>query len=131
VIEVTLLFRARGLLAGLAVLALTSCATTKQASPKWYELTMMADPILDQVLLFYLGEAWTGMTDINECLQTASRVEKDDPDSWTREWRKTAERLQATADRLARRGKPARVRLDRHGDGAAYLTSGVMASIKR
>jgi hypothetical protein len=56
-------------LAGLAVLAMTSCATTQQASPKWYELDMMADPILDQVLLFYLGEAWTGMTDINECLE--------------------------------------------------------------
>jgi pimeloyl-ACP methyl ester carboxylesterase len=96
--------KASGILAGLAALALTSCATTEQASRKWYELTMMADPILDQVLLFYLGEAWTGMTDINECLQTASRVKKDDPDSWTREWRKTAERLRAAADLLVAEG---------------------------
>ena len=94
-----------GVALGLVLLVLSSCATTKEAAPAWYELDMMADPILDQVLLFYLGEAWTGMTDINECLQTASRVKKDDADSWTREWRRTAERLQGTADRLASEGR--------------------------
>jgi alpha-beta hydrolase superfamily lysophospholipase len=41
------------------------------------------------------------MTDINECLETASRVSNDDPESWAREWKKTAERLHAEADRLA------------------------------
>lgn len=93
------------ILTGLAaLLAMASCATTKPAGSTWYELGMMADPILDQVLLFYLGEAWAGMTDINECLQTASRVKKNDPDSWTREWRATAERLHTTADRLVTEG---------------------------
>jgi alpha-beta hydrolase superfamily lysophospholipase len=91
----------KGILALLAVLAVSSCTTTKSA---WYELNMTADPILDQVLLFYLGEAWAGMTDINECLRTAARVDKKDPDSWTREWRATAERLNATADRLVQEG---------------------------
>jgi dienelactone hydrolase len=59
----------------------------------WYDLDLMSDPILNQVLLFYLGEAWTGMTDIGECLETASRVEKGDPWSWTLAWEKTADRL--------------------------------------
>ena len=95
-----------GWLAGLTALTLTSCASAP-AAHKWYELNMTADPILDQVLLFYLGEAWTGMTDINECLQTASRVSKKDADSWTREWRKTAERLQSTAEKLVAEGHTA------------------------
>ncbi len=97
--------------AGLAVAAVlftASCAAGRQegeeAEKKWYELGMMADPILDQVLLFYLGEAWTGMTDINECLETASRVDRDDPESWAREWRKTAARLHREADRLLAAG---------------------------
>ncbi len=87
-------------LAVAAVALLASCRPER----KWYELGLMADPILDEVLLFYLGEAWAGMTDINECLQTASRVRKDDPESWSREWRKTAERLQEEGGRLLERG---------------------------
>ena len=62
----------------------------------WYELGMTSDDVLDQVLLFYLSEAWQGMSDINECLETLDRVDTDDPESWSREWRKTAERLERT-----------------------------------
>jgi pimeloyl-ACP methyl ester carboxylesterase len=57
---------------------------------------MMADPILDQVLLFYLGNVWQQASDIGECLDTASRVAPEDEYSWAREWRRTAERLQRT-----------------------------------
>ncbi len=64
----------------------------------WYDLRMMPDPILDQVLLFYLGEARMGMTDVGEVLDTVSRVKADDEYSWTREWEKTAERLRAAAE---------------------------------
>lgn len=88
-------------LAVATVLTMASCSILRpKPEKKWYELGMMADPILDQVLLFYLGEAWAGMTDINECLETASRIEKNDSESWSREWRKTAERLLAEADKL-------------------------------
>ena len=62
----------------------------------WYELGMMSDDVLDEVLLFYLGEAWQGLSDINECLETVHRVDPDDPESWSREWKKTAERLERT-----------------------------------
>ncbi len=62
----------------------------------WYELGMTSDDVLDQVLLFYLSEAWQGMSDINDCLETLDRVDADDPESCSREWRKTAERLERT-----------------------------------
>ena len=84
------------------------------ASRPWYDLKMMPDPILDQVLLFYLSEARHGMTDIGEVLDTASRVRPEDEMSWTHEWSATAERVRAMADADARAG---------HGLGAgtAYL----------
>jgi hypothetical protein len=63
----------------------------------WYELGMMADPILDQTLLFYVAMTWSGQADVGECLETASRVNPSDPDSWPEEWTKTAGRLLETA----------------------------------
>ena len=83
-------------------------------SRPWYDLRMMPDPILDQVLLFYLSEARHGMTDIGEVLDTASRVRAEDELSWTREWYATAERVRAMAEANARAGHPL-------GAGAAYL----------
>lgn len=76
----------------------------RQGKRPWYELNMMGDPILDQVLLFYLGEAWQGIADIGECLETASRVEPSDPTSWAREWRLTAERLRAAGETQEKAG---------------------------
>jgi len=98
----------------LVIVRHTSRPPSTPTPKKWYELGMMADPILDQVLLFYLGEAWTKMTDINECLETASRIKKDDSESWSREWRKTAERLHALGDSLRSKGH-------RKSAGEAYL----------
>ena len=66
----------------------------EDSGKEWYELGMTSDDVLNQVLLFYLGEAWQGMSDINECLETVDRVDPDDPESWAREWRQTAERLE-------------------------------------
>jgi len=87
----------------------------QDASPRpWYALGMMPDPILDQVLLFYLSEARHGMTDIGEVLDTAGRVRADDELSWTHEWFKTAERVRAMAEEGERKGHPL-------GAGAAYL----------
>jgi hypothetical protein len=57
----------------------------------------MADPILDQVVLFYLGEVWHQSADVGEVLQTAASVDASDEYSWSREWRKTSERLRALA----------------------------------
>ena len=85
------------------------------AAPRpWYDLRMMPDPILDQVLLFYLSESRHGMTDIGEVLDTAGRVRPDDEYSWTREWFSTAERVRAMAEAGERAGHPL-------GAGAAWL----------
>lgn len=89
-------------------------ARAEDSGRPWYELGMMADPILDQVLLFYLSEAWAGMTDVGEVLETASRVRADDPNSWSREWLKTAERVRATAEQSEKAGH-------RLSAGKAYL----------
>jgi pimeloyl-ACP methyl ester carboxylesterase len=64
----------------------------------WYDLGMMSDPILDQSLLFYLAMTWSGQTDVGECLETASRVNSSDQDSWAEEWTKTANRLLSVAE---------------------------------
>lgn len=82
--------------------AASGVAPTGRARRPWHELGMMSDPILDQVLLFYLGAVWQGAADVGECLETASRVEPQDEGSWSREWRRTAERLRDLADRAAR-----------------------------
>ncbi len=89
--------------------------TEASSAPRpWYDLRMMPDPILDQVLLFYLSEARQGMTDIGEVLDTVGRVRADDEYSWTREWFKTAERVRAMAEAGERTGHP-------WGAGEAYL----------
>ncbi len=67
------------------------------AARPWYELEMMADPILDQTLLFYLGQSWQNMTDIGECLATAAAVDPTDPTGWSRAWAATAARLEGVA----------------------------------
>jgi pimeloyl-ACP methyl ester carboxylesterase len=72
----------------------------------WYELGMMADPILDQSLLFYLSMTYSRQADIGECLQTASRINPTDAYSWAREWTVTAERLQLLAANAERDGFP-------------------------
>jgi alpha-beta hydrolase superfamily lysophospholipase len=86
-----------GLLLALTLAGMLLPADAVHAKP-WYQLDWMADPILDQVLLFYLGHTWQQMSDVGECLDTASRVDPTDPRSWTREWTVTADRLSAAAD---------------------------------
>ena len=73
-------------------------AVDSSSNRPWYELGMMSDPILDQSLLFYLAMTWSGQADVGECLETASRVNSADPDSWAVEWTKTAGKLLSVAE---------------------------------
>jgi alpha-beta hydrolase superfamily lysophospholipase len=73
-------------------------ATDSTSHRPWYDLGMMADPILDQSLLFYMAMTWSGQADVGECLETASRVNSSDPGSWAEEWTKTAEKLRSAAE---------------------------------
>lgn len=96
-------------------LAMAAPAQNADSGPRpWYELQMMADPILDQTLLFYLGQSWQNMTDIGECLATAATVEAGDPAAWSRAWHATAVRLESVADDCRDRGH-------RTSAGEAYL----------
>jgi len=70
----------------------------------WYEKPRIGDEVLDQVLLFYLGESWSGMTDIGEILETVDRISVKDPRSWSREFRATADRVEAAAQATERAG---------------------------
>ncbi len=94
-------------------------APGSSASRPWYDLRLMPDPILDQVLLFYLSEARHGMTDIGEVLDTAGRVRADDEYSWTREWAATAARVQKMAEAGEKAGHPI-------GAGEAWLRASAL-----
>jgi len=58
----------------------------------WWEFGM-ADPVLDEVSLYYLGQSWFQATDVAEVLETMGRVDREDPLSWEVEWNITADRL--------------------------------------
>lgn len=110
-LDLKAVFRRRWILAAALAIAagtgiLLALESTARKDRKWYELETMSDEVLDQVLLFYLGEAWTGMTDVGEVLETVDRVDTRDPRSWTREWRKTAERLERAAGEAESAGHP-------------------------
>jgi esterase/lipase len=74
------------------------CAVNSAIHKPWYDLGMMSDPTLDQSLLFYLAMTWSGQADIGECLETASRINSSDPNSWTEEWTRTGNNLLANAE---------------------------------
>jgi pimeloyl-ACP methyl ester carboxylesterase len=64
----------------------------------WYELGIIGEPIMDNQLLWYLSHTGQGMADIGECLDTATRIDAAEENSWPREWLKTAERVRKMAE---------------------------------
>jgi hypothetical protein len=62
----------------------------------WWELGM-ADEVLDEVALYYLGQTWHQSADVAEVLDAMHRTNSSDPSSWTTEFRKLAERMIALA----------------------------------
>lgn len=100
-------------LATAAALLPTAVTTTGRAAAApsvaaakrpWYELGLMADPILDDVLLFYLSATWSRQADIGEVLDTAAKIKRNDEWSWPREWTRTADRLRDAGRSIERRG---------------------------
>lgn len=71
-----------------------------EQSPKknWWEFEL-GDPVLDEVALYYLGQTWHQAGDAAEVLETLGRHNNTDKSSWTKEWRKTAERLEKLGDK--------------------------------
>lgn len=69
----------------------------------WWDLGL-ADDILNEVGLYYLGQAYYAAADIGEVLETFSRVNASDPWSWSVQWRKTANRLEGLAKESSNAG---------------------------
>lgn len=63
----------------------------------WWELGM-GDAFLDELVLYYLGNAAHGGTEVAEVLETASRITDDSPATWARQWSDSAARLLAVAE---------------------------------
>ena len=70
----------------------------------WWEFGL-SDPIADEVALFYLGHTYFQGADIGEVLETIYRTNHSDPWSWSTEFTKTAERLEATGREFEEEGK--------------------------
>jgi len=75
------------------------------AARAWYQFGFK-DEVLNQIALFYLGHVWDQSADAGEVLETLGRIDESDPVSWSREWRKTAERLGNVAQESERTGHP-------------------------
>ncbi|NQZ95802.1 MAG: alpha/beta hydrolase [Myxococcales bacterium] len=86
---------------GVATAVASEPAAAQAAATKrpWWDLGVIGDPIKENQLLWYLGQAGQGLTDVGECLDTASRISNREDDTWMHEWLKTAERVQSVAER--------------------------------
>lgn len=59
----------------------------------WYEFGL--DPVLNSIVLHYLGQTWDQSADVGEVLETATRIDPAVEHDWLNEWRVTADRLVA------------------------------------
>lgn len=64
----------------------------------WHQSSFIGEPLMDERLIFYLGHSWYQMSEIGECLDTASRIEAGDIEGWRREWFHTADRVRSVAE---------------------------------
>jgi hypothetical protein len=91
----------------------------------WYRYQFIGQPVMDTQLLFWLGLAPMGLTDIGEVLDTATRIRSGDERSWFDAWLETGRRVQQYGDEAAARGheRSAAVHYLRAG---AYHRAGLM-----
>lgn len=101
-----------------------------RANGAWYRYRFVGQPVMDAQILFYLGLAPNGLTDIGEVLDAATRIVPGDERSWFETWREVAARLEAYGDEAWARG---------HVDSAArcwlragsYLRAGLIRYARR
>lgn len=70
----------------------------------WYRYKLIGQPVMDSQIMFWLGLAPTGLTDVGEVLDTATRIEPGDELSWFEQWLATAERVRGYGDEARARG---------------------------
>ncbi|NOK08955.1 alpha/beta hydrolase family protein [Corallococcus exercitus] len=81
-------------------------ATAAEDPRPWWELGLMADPIMESQLLHFLAATYSAQADISEVLDTATRIVAGDDWSWPNEWVRTADRIRAMGDTSLSRRHP-------------------------
>lgn len=91
----------------------------------WYRYKFIGQTVMDTQLVFWLGLAPTGLTDVGEVLDTATRIKAGDERSWFDEWLKTARRVQGYGDEALAAGRE-RSAASHFYRAGAYYRAGLM-----
>ncbi|QRO00053.1 alpha/beta fold hydrolase [Archangium violaceum] len=73
-------------------------------SDAWYDLRMSGDGLMDNQLLWFLGHAAHGQSDVGDVLETAQRIQPGDERSWFEAWLQTARRVHGVASTAESKG---------------------------
>lgn len=88
--------------AAVAPLAMTACGPPPAAPhndlEKYWLPVFTGEEIMDNQVLWYLGQATQGATDVLECLKAASEIAPGDEASWFAAWVKLATDVRARSD---------------------------------
>lgn len=91
-------------LAGCAPMMAGPSNMTPPGPGRWWELPILEEPVMTNQLLWNLGLAQHRLTDIGECLSTASRIRGVEDVQWFEAWLATAERVRAVGEASDRAG---------------------------
>jgi hypothetical protein len=97
----------------------------RDAARVWYRHKFIGQPVMDTQLMFWLGLAPTGLTDVGEVLDTATRIRPGDEVSWFEQWLATAGRVRAYGDDAMSRGHTLSAASHYYRAGA-YYRAGLM-----
>lgn len=91
-------------MSGCAPMSAMPSNATPPGPGRWWELPLLEEPVMTNQLLWNLGLAQHRLTDIAECLSTASRIRGVEDVQWFDAWLATAERLRTVGERAASAG---------------------------
>ncbi|WP_437694462.1 hypothetical protein [Sorangium sp. So ce176] len=75
-----------------------------RAAGVWHRYKFIGQPVMDAQIVFWLGLASMGLTDVGEVLDTATRVRPGDERSWFEQWLATAKRVRGYGEEAEARG---------------------------
>jgi len=91
----------------------------------WYRQKLTGQAVMDNQLIFWLGLAPVGLTDVGEVLDTATRIKPGNERSWFEQWLATAQRVGEYGDRALARGHQISAAAHFYRAGA-YYRAGLM-----
>jgi hypothetical protein len=100
------------------------------AHQAWYRFKFIGQPVMDAQVVFLLGLATAGLTDVGEVLDTATRIVPGSEASWFEQWCATAERVRGYGDEAEARGHQASAASHWYRAGA-YYRAGLMRYARR